>query len=45
MAKYLVFSDSHGRDEKMLDIIKQYKEVEGVFFLGDVENHGDRLRN
>lgn len=45
MAKYLVFSDSHGRDEKMLDIIKRHKEAEGIFFLGDIENYGDRLRN
>ncbi len=46
MAKYLVFSDSHGRDEKMLEIVKQHKkEIEGIFFLGDAENNGDRLRN
>lgn len=45
MAKYLVFSDSHSRDEKMLDIIKRHKEAEGIFFLGDIENYGDRLRN
>ncbi len=45
MARYLVFSDSHGVDEKMLDIIKQHKsEIEGIFFLGDAENSGDRLR-
>ncbi len=45
MAKYLVFSDSHGRDENILDIVKQYKtEIEGIFFLGDAENSGDRLR-
>ena len=45
MAKYLVFSDSHGRDENMLDIIKRHKDAEGIFFLGDLENHGERLRN
>ena len=45
MAEYLVFSDSHGRDDNMLDIIKQHKEAEGIFFLGDIENHGERLRN
>ncbi|MCM1244248.1 MAG: metallophosphoesterase [Roseburia sp.] len=45
MAKYLVFSDSHGRDEKMLEVIKKYKEIDGLFFLGDSENSGDRLRN
>lgn len=46
MAKYLVFSDSHGRDEKMLEIAARHKkEIEGIFFLGDMENGGDRLRN
>lgn len=46
MAKYLVFSDSHGRDEKMLEIVNEHKnEIEGIFFLGDMENSGDRLRN
>ena len=46
MAKYLVFSDSHGRDERMLGIVEQYKkDVDGIFFLGDMENGGDRLRN
>nr|MBP3598604.1 metallophosphoesterase [Eubacterium sp.] len=45
MAKYLVFSDSHGDDEKMLDVVKRHKgEIEGIFFLGDMENSGDRLR-
>lgn len=46
MAKYLVFSDSHGRDEKMLMIVDRHKdEIEGIFFLGDMENSGDMLRN
>lgn len=45
MAKYLVFSDSHGRNEEMLDIIKENKDVEGIFFLGDIEGNDDRLRN
>lgn len=45
MAKYVVFSDSHGRDERMLEIIKKKKGIEGLFFLGDIENSGDRLRN
>jgi hypothetical protein len=45
MAKYLVFSDSHGNDEKMIDIVNRQKnEIEGIFFLGDMENGGDRLR-
>lgn len=46
MAKYLVLSDSHGKDEKMLEVIERHKkEIEGIFFLGDMENSGDRLRN
>ena len=46
MAKYLAFSDSHGRDESMLEVIGQYKnELEGLFFMGDMEGSGDRLRN
>lgn len=45
MAKYLVFSDSHGRNDRMLRVIGRYKnEIEGVFFLGDVESGEDRLR-
>ncbi len=46
MAKYLVFSDSHGDDETMLGVVKEHKkDVDGIFFLGDAENSGDRLRN
>lgn len=46
MARYLVFSDSHGREEDMLDIVRQYKDkMEGLFFLGDAENSGDQLRS
>lgn len=44
MAKYLVFSDSHGRNERMLNIIGENKEAEGLFFLGDIESGADRLR-
>ncbi len=45
MAKYLVFSDSHGRNDGMLEVIEKYKkEVEGLFFLGDIEGGEDRLR-
>lgn len=45
MAKYLVFSDSHGRNEKMLEIIARHKDnLEGLFFLGDIESGEDRLR-
>lgn len=46
MAKYLVFSDSHGRNEKMLEIIAKQKDgLEGIFFLGDIESGEDRFRN
>lgn len=45
MAKYLAFSDSHSRDESMLEVIRQYKEeLEGLFFMGDMEGSDDRLR-
>lgn len=45
MAKYLVFSDSHGTNERMLEIIAQQKDsIEGLFFLGDIESGEDRLR-
>ena len=45
MAKYLVFSDSHGKNERMLEIIAQQKDsIEGLFFLGDIESGEDRLR-
>lgn len=44
MAKYLVFSDSHGRQERMLEIIKNTPGVEGIFFLGDLEDNDDQFR-
>lgn len=45
MAKYLVFSDSHGRNDRMLRVIERYKkEIEGLFFLGDIESGEDQLR-
>lgn len=45
MAKYLVFSDSHGRNDRMLRVIGRYKnEIEGVFFLGDIESGEDQFR-
>lgn len=46
MAKYLVFSDSHNRNEKMLEVIRQYKkDIDGLFFLGDIEGDENVLRN
>ncbi|MCI9420652.1 MAG: metallophosphoesterase [Eubacterium sp.] len=45
MAKYLVFSDSHGHHERMLEIIAQQTDsIAGLFFLGDMESGEDRLR-
>ena len=44
MKRALIFSDSHGRLENLLDVLKQYPDVVAVFFLGDVEGDADRLR-
>ncbi len=44
MKQALVFSDSHGRLDNLLDVLKQYPGAEAVFFLGDVERDEDRLR-
>lgn len=44
MAKYLVFSDSHGQDDRMFDVIQKYKkEIDGIFHLGDIEGSADHL--
>lgn len=46
MSKYLVFSDSHGRQERMLEVVKRYeKEIDGLFFLGDSEGGEDQIRS
>ncbi len=46
MAKYLVFSDSHGQNDNMLEIIReQNKDIEGVIHLGDIEGDISRLQN
>ena len=44
MKQALVFSDSHGNLENLLDVLRQYPKMEAVFFLGDVEGDADRLR-
>lgn len=41
--RVLVFSDSHGRIQPMLDAVSSYAP-EAVFHLGDVIRDGDRLR-
>jgi hypothetical protein len=45
MKQALVFSDSHGRLDNLLDVLKQYPSAEAVFFLGDVQGDASRLRN
>ncbi|MCH5253022.1 MAG: metallophosphoesterase [Lachnospiraceae bacterium] len=44
MKKALIFSDSHGKNENMLDVIKRFPEVEAIFHAGDIEGGADRLR-
>lgn len=44
MKKALIFSDSHGKNENMFDVISQYPEVDAIFHLGDIEGAADRLR-
>lgn len=44
MKKALVFSDSHGRLDNLLEVMKQYKDYEAVFHMGDIEGDADRLR-
>ncbi len=45
MKKALIFSDSHGRIENMLDVISKNKDVDAIFHAGDIERDADRLRN
>ncbi len=44
MKQALIFSDSHGRIDKVLEILKQYPEAEAVFHCGDIEGDDGRLR-
>lgn len=41
--RVLVFSDSHGRAQPMLDAVERYRP-EAVFHLGDVVRDAERLR-
>ena len=44
MAKYIVFSDSHGKNDLMYDIIRQNKaEIDGIFHLEDIERAEEEL--
>lgn len=40
-----MFSDSHGRIDHVMDIIKQYPKAEAVFHCGDICGEEERLRN
>lgn len=44
MKQALIFSDSHGRIDKAIDIIHQYPKVEAVFHCGDIGGDDDILR-
>lgn len=44
MKQALIFSDSHGRIDGVLDIMKKYPKAEAVFHCGDIEGDDDRLR-
>jgi hypothetical protein len=44
MKQALIFSDSHGRIDKALEIVKQYPNAEAIFHCGDIEGDADRLR-
>lgn len=44
MAKYIVFSDSHGKNDRMYDIIrKNQDQIDGLFHLGDVGDAAEEL--
>lgn len=44
MKQALIFSDSHGRIDKVIDIIHQYPKAEAVFHCGDISDDDERLR-
>lgn len=44
MKQALIFSDSHGRNENMLNVIAHYPEVDAIFHLGDIEGGASTLR-
>ena len=44
MKQALIFSDSHGNVDKLLEVVKRYPKAEAVFHLGDVEGDADRIR-
>ena len=46
MEKALLFSDSHGSNEDMINVIKQYAgQVSAVFHMGDIQGAEGLLQN
>lgn len=43
--KALVFSDSHGKLDNLLEVLKQHPDYEAIFHLGDIEQDEKRLRS
>ncbi|MCH5266620.1 MAG: metallophosphoesterase [Lachnospiraceae bacterium] len=43
MRQALVFSDSHGKNDGMLEVIRRYPEVQAIFHLGDSERGLERI--
>lgn len=44
MSRALIFSDSHGRLDKLLDVLSQHPDADAIFHLGDIASDADRLR-
>ena len=44
MKKALIFSDSHGRLDNLLEVLKRQRDFEAVFHMGDIMEDADRLR-
>lgn len=42
--KALVFSDSHGRIDNLLEVLRRYPDYEAIFHLGDVLEDAERIR-
>ncbi|MGN1205649.1 MAG: YfcE family phosphodiesterase [Eubacterium sp.] len=44
MARYIVFSDSHGKNDLMYDIIRENQDqIDGLFHLGDIDRADEEL--
>lgn len=42
--KALVFSDSHGKLDGILEVMKRHPDFEAIFHLGDIGNDFERMR-